>query len=781
MRRNVRRLWGHRSPLSCAKMGISQVMSISLVDNSESISWNPCYRVECIEDEGIFLFSEQDRIFLEGRPYLLLCPFLKEGKYNADTLVDLLQEQVSASDLYYALFRLEKRGFIQAKATRFSQEISAFCGLLQISEQKAFDRLQSTKVFLTFCAEKVDSDFISLLTSLHVQLVSDPNQADFSVVVAKDYLQRELSDFNAFALRKNHPWLLVKPYGSQLWIGPLFLPEETGCHECLAFRLQRNRMAESYVQKKKDLKEFFLPSHAMLASTQKIALGLTATEVFKYIVAGQNDILKNKLLTIDTLTLHQQVHVLSKRPHCTSCSITTSHLYREPSPLLLASKKKEYSNQGGYRCLSAEETFEKYSSQISPITGVVLDLECVSNSPTIHVYAAGANRAIPDIQKGRNVRNFRAFSGGKGVTDVEAKAGCLCECIERMSGEFHGDERRIQASFLQLETKAIHPHRVVLYSYRQYQERQTTNPLAHRFHKVSDPFIEDAIIDWSPIWSLTEQCYKYYPTACCYYSFSQGGTWKISADSNGCAAGNCIEEAILQGFFELVERDSIAIWWYNRLQRPLIDLESFQIPYIEKLLKEYEQMGREVWVLDISSDLGIPVFVALSRLKQSEQEKIFIGFGAHLDVRIALLRSLTEMNQFSTCSPFWEENPCDEQDRIDKQIVYDWMTRATIENQPFLKGSSIKSSKDFPMWESPDLLEDIKHCQKIVESQGMEFLVLDQTRAEIGLNVVKVIVPGLRHFWPRFASGRLYEVPVKMQWLKESRKESELNPIGMFL
>jgi ribosomal protein S12 methylthiotransferase accessory factor len=41
------------------------------------------------------------------------------------------------------------------------------------------------------------------------------------------------------------------------------------------------------------------------------------------------------------------------------------------------------------------------------------------------------------------------------------------------------------------------------------------------------------------------------------------------ADSNGNAAGNTLEEAtILQGFVELIERDSVALWWYNRLRRP---------------------------------------------------------------------------------------------------------------------------------------------------------------------------------------------------------------------
>jgi hypothetical protein len=59
-------------------------------------------------------------------------------------------------------------------------------------------------------------------------------------------------------------------------------------------------------------------------------------------------------------------------------------------------------------------------------------------------------------------------------------------------------------------------------------------------------------------------------------------------------------------------------------------------------------------------------------------------------------------------------------------------------------------------------------------------LVLDQTRPEIGMSVAKVIVPGLRHFWPRFAPGRLYDVPVTMRWLKRPPAEEELNPTAFF-
>ena len=72
-------------------------------------------------------------------------------------------------------------------------------------------------------------------------------------------------------------------------------------------------------------------------------------------------------------------------------------------------------------------------------------------------------------------------------------------------------------------------------------------------------------------------------------------------------------------------------------------------------------------------------------------------------------------------------------------------------------------------------------CQQIVEERGMEMLVLDQSRLDIGLKVVKVIVPGMRHFWKRLAPGRLYEVPVKLGCLERSLSENSLNPFPMWM
>jgi ribosomal protein S12 methylthiotransferase accessory factor len=110
-------------------------------------------------------------------------------------------------------------------------------------------------------------------------------------------------------------------------------------------------------------------------------------------------------------------------------------------------------------------------------------------------------------------------------------------------------------------------------------------------------------------------------------------------------AGNTLEEAILQGFMELVERDSVALWWYNRLKKPRVDLGHFDEPYFQALEDYYQTLHRELWVLDITSDLNIPTFAAITRRIDREVEDIILGYGAHFDPKLAVSRALTEVNQ----------------------------------------------------------------------------------------------------------------------------------------
>jgi ribosomal protein S12 methylthiotransferase accessory factor len=90
-----------------------------------------------------------------------------------------------------------------------------------------------------------------------------------------------------------------------------------------------------------------------------------------------------------------------------------------------------------------------------------------------------------------------------------------------------------------------------------------------------------------------------------------------------------------------------------------------------------------------------------------------------------------------------------------------------------------KQYTDYPQQWSDDIEQDVLTCVEIVKRAGLEMLVLNQTRPDINLPVVKVIIPGLRHFWSRFGTGRLYDVPAKLGWLPAPLAEDQMNPMPM--
>ena len=292
------------------------------------------------------------------------------------------------------------------------------------------------------------------------------------------------------------------------------------------------------------------------------------------------------------------------------------------------------------------------------------------------------------------------------------------------------------------------------------------------------PFDPGAALDWTPVWSLTRQRHRYLPTSMLYsMPAEQRGAADLIADSNGCAAGNTLEEAILQGFFELVERDAFAIWWYNRLRVPAVDLSSFDDEYLASATHHYARYERELWMLDVTSDIGIPVFVALSRRPDAQTEDIIYGAGAHADPCLAALRALCELNQCLT----WLPRPAkgDGRPTIDDPLALWWWKTARLADCSWLAPAADEPPREasrYQLIEATDTRDDVERCRAAVEARGMEFLVLDQTRPDIGMPVARVIVPGMRHFWARFAPGRLYDVPVSMGHLTHPLAEADLNP-----
>jgi ribosomal protein S12 methylthiotransferase accessory factor len=702
---------------------------------------------------------------------------LIDGHHTVDEIVAQLQEQVSAAELYYMLMLMEQKGYIVENDDNLSPAIAAFWDTLNIEPSTAIRRLQTTQIAVHRMGNVTIEPFLSTLESLHIQ-VSEVGEME--VVLTDDYLQEGLEAFNQKALHSQRPWMLIKPVGTVLWIGPIFQPGKTGCWECLAQRLRANRPVETFIQKRQQITTPFATSLSHFPAILQTALNLAATEIVKWIVQGDNKKLEGILVTLDTMSLETQKHVLVKRPQC--CGKAIQRI--EDLAVVLESRKKTLTTDGGHRCLSPAQTLKKYEHHISPITGVVRGLRSIfqTENGLTYSYVAGHHSATLFDELYFLRENVRGRSGGKGKTDIQARASGLCEAIERYSGIFQGDEIRQKGRYRTMGDTAIHPNACMNFSTAQYKTRQAWNAnCVGYFQKVPEPFDEDREIEWTPVWSLTYQAFKYLPTAYCYYAYPTSHQPDCWADSNGTAAGNSKEEAILQGFMELVERDSVALWWYNSIKRPIVNLDSFDEPYFQALKDYYQTIHRELWVLDITSDLNIPTFAAISRRTDKEIEDILLGFGSHFYPKIAILRALTEVSQslpaiLTVAADGSTQYPAEQPD-------IEWWKTATLANQPYLvpdANATPKTYSDYPQLGSDDLREEVMTCVAIAKNKGLEVLVLDQTRPDIELHVIKVIVPGVRHFWRRLGPGRLYNIPVKLGWLKEPLKEEQLNPIAVF-
>jgi oxazoline/thiazoline synthase len=100
-----------------------------------------------------------------------------------------------------------------------------------------------------------------------------------------------------------------------------------------------------------------------------------------------------------------------------------------------------------------------------------------------------------------------------------------------------------------------------------------------------------------------------------------------------------------------------------------------------------------------------------------------------------------------------------------------------LEDHPYLASSGAVRPDLGSKFGGLDAREQVTACVNLAKQAGLDFLVLDQTRPDIEVPVVRVIVPGLRHFYRRFAPGRLYDVPVKLGWRDRPLSEHELNPL----
>ena len=736
----------------------------------------PHLQFRAIGEQQTLLVSESFNTLLHGKLYPALLPLLN-GRHAQEEIAGKLAHAHDATDVLATIVSMTAKGYVVSADHGMDAARAAYWSSLGASPRWVEQRLAESRV----AVEGDGGGLVRHLEGSGARVgIDDPA---LIVIVCDDYLEEGLADVNRRQIELGAPWMPVRPRGIEPLFGPVFRPSGQGpCWACLAYRLRSHREVHNFLRNLGGEEAAFKPFAANPAVLEAL-YGLTAAEIVKWLVLDEAAPVHGQAIAMNVGTFASSQHPVMRRPQCPACGDKALHRPdRPPVPLTLEPSPKAHLNSGGARTVAPEVTLANYRHLVSPVSGVVTWLARTTDETDswLHVYWAGSNLGMRSRTLGSLRRSLRSKSAGKGSTREQSEVSALCEAVERYSGALHGEEIRTRRRFSEFagEDEPIHPNEVQLFSDHQLDNAKSINAKGHPYNVVPPRLDPDAEIDWTPVWSLTQERHRYLPTSMLYsMAPEQRGPADLIADSNGCAAGNTLEEAILQGFYELVERDAFGIWWYNRLRVPAVDLAGFDDDYLASAKDYYARHERDVWMLDVTADIGIPTFVALSRRPDGETEDIIYGAGAHADPRIAALRAICELNQCLTWLP--RPGSRDGRPMIDDPLALWWWKTARLADCRWLAPPADAPLRDFscyPVIDSADARDDVEHCRALVEARGMEFLVLDQTRPDIGMPVVRVIVPGMRHFWARFAPGRLYDVPVSLGRRERPLAEAELNP-----
>jgi len=722
----------------------------------------PNFTAYVLPPDAVCLYSEDRKFFLHGELYCALATAIGETGKAAPEIVRQLSKRFPVDMIEEAIRRLIERRYVVTRASRaFPGAVAGYWASLGLAPDVAEQNLRNCPVRVESIDVNGARELTVALSKLGVQIAK--RSPKLTITLVNDYLDRRLAEINQQRVADKTPWLLVQPSGVFPLVGPAFRPGESACWTCLFDRMIRNREIKGFLDRG--------PARAVAVSplvndsVGQTAIHFAAVEITKAIASGFRTDLRDHVASFDLTGAVIAKHYVARRPQCPSCGAKKlQNPRRAATPIEIADGGKLIMTSGGYRTVTSRATVAHFRKHVSPLTGVVTRLERIevdlpmnTNFFAYHNFS-GPAQSVDQLRSGLSGGSF-----GKGSTAEQGEASALMEAIERYSGIFQGDEIRRVRRFADFDPgDAILPNDVQLFSETQFKNRYAEQP--DDSHPVPEPFDPSTRTEWSPVWSMRDKRFRHLPTGLLYFFY--GG---FHTDSNGCAAGNTREEAIVQGFLELVERDAYAIWWYNRLQRAEVDLKQFDDSYVRDLQTQFAEAGRRLWVLDITSDLGIPTYVAIMHWMQNGHENIEFGSGAHFDRRIALLRSLTELTQFMSIGMM--DGASGEKPSLDG------VTPLRLEDHSFLIPSDnpiIPPAKGLEVHDNTR--DQVNACVEIATRAGYDFLVLDQTRPDVEVPVVRVLVPGLRHFYRRFAPGRLYDVPVKLGLLDRPRLESELTP-----
>ena len=320
---------------------------------------------------------------------------------------------------------------------------------------------------------------------------------------------------------------------------------------------------------------------------------------------------------------------------------------------------------------------------------------------------------------------------GKGATVEQARASAMMEGFERYSAE----------------KQDIDQEKISISAYNEIKNDSVLNPRDLLLPKsFENQNIEMQKLEWIEAEEIISESPILVPANAVFHPYIPNREIKPCAmamfkgNTNGLASGNVIEEAVLHGIFEVVERDAWSIFELTKRNKKQIDLDTIENETVNELVEKFTEQGIKIKLMDITADLKIPTIVASADdTVLKDAALLTLGVGTHLNPEIAAIRALSEVAQSRATQIHGTR---------EDTVRADFMRKAGYENMKrtnkdyFVEEDEKINLSDIENKITGSIKRDIEVSIEEVQKAGLDKVIYyDLTREEIGVNVARVIIP----------------------------------------
>ncbi|MDH6108742.1 ribosomal protein S12 methylthiotransferase accessory factor [Kitasatospora sp. MAP12-15] len=524
--------------------------------------------------------------------------------------------------------------------------------------------------------------------------------------------------------------VLVGPWGGA--------PGAAACGNCLAMRWQRLRS-----RTEREALETGLAMTAVDGGWPVVTdFAVDALWSLHQLLGGARSVTA-QVSRLDLESLQVRTFPLLPEPLCPHCAAPTGEQPEQPV-LPLVARPKPAPNT--YRLRTPESYALPAEALANPVCGVLgagtwSDVTSPTTAPVAGSVFMRGYAGLTDVTWSGQANAFR-----------RSRELAFLEGLERYAGTHRrSTEPLVVDSYRNLAGGAVDPRDCGLYEPRTYRE----DPML-------SPFDPDRAIPWVRGWSLRDERPLLVPARLCYYSAGLAADNFVFECSNGCAIGSCLEEAILFGLLELIERDSFLLGWYGGLRLTEIDLASCTAPALQAMVDRAALQGYDVHAFDNRVDLAIPVVTGLAVRRDGGPGTLAFAAGAGFDPESAVESAVSEILTYLPHLPRQvSERPSelaamaedfDLVRRLPDHAALFGLPEMARHAEDYLRPAAVRPLDElYAGWlkerpQSCDLLDDLRYCRDELVRAGFDVVVVDQTSPEqrrLGLRTVCTLVPGL--------------------------------------